>query len=93
MPGVLYRAHDDNLLGPRQGLRASLWRVEQVRNGTYRRWIMANLAALEPHIGALTPEAKAILHPLLPLPARARLRRLSPHRHWPQDRLALWLAA
>ena len=93
MPGILYRAHEGNLLGPRRGLRAKLWRAEQLRNGTYRRWIMANLAALEPHIGALTPEAAALLHRLIPLSARDRVRRISLHRHWPQDRLALWLAA
>lgn len=92
-PGVIYRSHSGNAHGPRFGLRANLWRLEQVRNGTYRRWIAANLAALEPHMTHLTPEAQALLRPLLPMPARARLRRLSTHRLWPQDRLALWLAA
>ena len=92
-PGLIYRAHKGNSLGPRHGLRANLWRLEQVRNGTYRQWISKNLAALEPHMTRLTPEAQALLRPLLPMPARARLRRLSIHRHWPQDRLALWLAA
>lgn len=93
MPGILYRAHDGNLLGPRRGVRAILWRAEQVRNGTYRTWIMANLAALEPHMNALTPEAGTVLRRIMPLSARARLRTLSLHRHWPHDRLALWLAA
>lgn len=92
-PGVIYRAHGNNHLGPRHGLRANLWRLQQVRNGTYRTWVSANLAALEPHMGHFTADAQAILRPLLPMSARARLRRLSAHRHWPQDRLALWLAA
>ncbi|MFP7572448.1 glycosyltransferase [Marivita sp. S2033] len=92
-PGVLYRAHGANQMGPRHGLRAALWRMWRVMNGTYRGWIEANLAALEPHIPLLTPESQQILRPLLPLAPRPRLRQLSAHRHWPQDRLALWLAA
>lgn len=90
-PGLLYRAHAGNTHGPRYGLRAKLWRIEQLRNGTYRRWVMRNLAALEPHIKQLTPEAQAALHPLLPVKPHIRLRRLSKHRHWRQDQLALWL--
>jgi len=92
-PGVIYRAHAGNAMGPRHGIRAKLWRLEQLRNGTYRTWISENLAALEPHMIHLTPEACAILAPLLPMPAGPRLRRLSLHRHWVQDRVALWLAA
>lgn len=90
-PGLLYRAHAGNTHGPRYGLRAKLWRMEQLRNGTYRTWIKANLAALEPYIDHLTPDAQATLRPLLPLPNRLSLRRLSKHRHWRQDQLALWL--
>lgn len=93
MPGLLYRAHGGNALGPRAGIRAALWRLRHLRNGTYHHWIAANLAALEPHMALLTPDARAILGPLLPLADRRRLRRLSPHRQWRQDRLALWLAA
>ncbi len=92
-PGILYRAHANNHLGPRDGLRAALWRLHKLMNGTYRSWISANLAALEPQIEALTSEAQAILRPLLPLAPRSRLRRLSAYRQWPRDRLALWLAA
>jgi len=92
-PGVIYRAHGGNHLGPRHGLRANLWRLEQVRNGTYRRWVTTNIVKLEPHMDQFIPEAQATLRPLLPMSASARLRRLSAHRHWPQDRLALWLAA
>ncbi|MCK0151967.1 glycosyltransferase [Marivita sp. S6314] len=92
-PGVIYRAHDTNALGPRHGMRAKLWRIKQLGNGTYRRWTDANLAALEPYMDRLTPEARAVLHTVLPLPPKHRLRHLSRDRHWPQDRLALWLAA
>lgn len=93
VPGLLYRAHTGNALGPRAGIRAALWRLRQLRNGTYRSWITANLAALEPHKNLLTPESQAILGSVLPLPARQRLRHLSGHRQWHRDRLALWLTA
>ncbi|WP_411237049.1 glycosyltransferase [Marivita sp. S0852] len=92
-PGVIYRAHDGNMLGPRHGLRANLRRLKQLRNGTYHTWFAANLAALEPHMSCLTPEASNLLQAVLAMPAKHRLRHLSPHRHLPRDRLALWVAA
>ena len=92
-PGLLYRAHAGNALGPRQGSRAALWRITRLMDGTYRRWIDANLAALEPHSDLLTPDSQEDLRSVLPLSPRTRLRRLSGHRQWRQDRLALWLAA
>jgi glycosyltransferase involved in cell wall biosynthesis len=92
-PGLLYRDHAGNMLGPRAGIRAALWRITRLMDGTYHRWITANLAALEPHTSLLTPDAQAALRAVLPLPARTRLRQLSGHRQWRQDRLALWLTA
>jgi glycosyltransferase involved in cell wall biosynthesis len=92
-PGLLYRAHAGNMLGPRYGSRAALWRITRLMDGTYHRWITANLAALEPHTSFLTPDAQAALRAVLPLPPRTRLRRLSGHRQWSRDRLALWLTA
>ncbi len=57
-PGVLYRQHRGNLLGAggrqRMGRAALLW------NGTYARWIDANIAALSGIAGHLTPEAAAL---------------------------------
>ena len=92
-PGLFYRSHAANTLGPRTGLRAALWRIGKLTDGSYARWLSANLAALETHMALLTPEAQAILRPLLPMPHRPRLRQLSRHRQWRQDRLALWLVA
>jgi hypothetical protein len=91
-PGVMYRAHGQNQVGPRQGPRAALWRLGQVMTGQYGACIDANLAALEPHMDLLTPASRATLIPLLAQSARSRLRALSPHRQRPQDRAALWLA-
>ncbi len=92
-PGLLYRAHDGNHLGPRAGLRAALWRLNHLRDGTYHRWVCANLAMLEPHMTHLTPANRDILRHALSLAPAPRLRQLSAHRHWWRDRLALWLAA
>lgn len=92
-PGLLYRAHAGNVLGPRHGSRAALRRIRLLADGTYRRWIDANLAALEPHFDLLTPRSRSLLEPLLDLRPGSRLRRLSGHRQWWRDRLALWLAA
>ncbi|MCL3883969.1 glycosyltransferase [Marivita sp. GX14005] len=92
-PGLLYRAHGGNQLGPRHGPRAALRRIAGLLDGTYRQWTETNLAALEPHMALLTPEAQEILRAALSLAPRPRLRRLSAHRHWPRDRVALWLGA
>ena len=92
-PGLFYRAHAGNHLGPRAGLRAALWRINKLRNGTYRAWVCQNLAMLEPYIDLLTPANQSILRHALSLAPRARLRQLSAYRHWRRDRLALWLSA
>jgi hypothetical protein len=92
-PGLLYRAHGGNHLGPRAGLRAALWRMNKLRDGTYRNWVCRNLALLEPHMDLLTPANQSTLRHALSLTPRARLRQLSAYRHWRRDRLALWLAA
>jgi len=91
-PGLLYRAHAGNHLGPRAGLAAALWRLNRLRDGTYRDWVCRNLALLEPHMDCLTPANQALLHQVLSLAPGPRLRQLSEHRHWRRDRLALWLA-
>lgn len=92
-PGLLYRAHVGNHLGPRIGLRAALWRMNRLTDGTYRGWINQNLAMLEPHMIQLTPANRTILRTLLSLDPGPRLRHLSAYRHWMRDRLALWLTA
>lgn len=90
-PGLLYRAHAGNHLGPRVGLRAALWRLNRLRDGTYRTWVCQNLAMLEPHMTHLTQTNRDRLRHLLSLAPGPRLRHLSAHRHWRRDRLALWL--
>ncbi|MDF1729777.1 MAG: glycosyltransferase [Sulfitobacter sp.] len=92
-PGLFYRAHAGNHLGPRAGLRAALWRMNKLRDGTYRNWVCMNLATLEPHMNHLTLTNQSILRHALSLAPGPRLRQLSTYRHWRRDRLALWLAA
>lgn len=92
-PGLLYRAHGGNHLGPRAGMRAALWRLNRLRDGSYRDWLCQNITALETHMTHLTPRNRTILRQVLSLDPGQRLRRLSTHRHWLRDRLALWLAA
>jgi hypothetical protein len=92
-PGLFYRRHAGNHLGPRAGLQAALWRLNKLRNGTYRRWVCTNLALLEPNIYHLSPTNQDILRHALSLAPGPRLRQLSAHRHWRRDRLALWLTA
>ena len=92
-PGLLYRAHGGNHLGPRVGPRAALWRLNRLRDGTYRSWVCTNLAMLEPHMHHLTPANHSILRHALSLAPGPRLRRLSAYRHWRRDRLALWFGA
>ena len=92
-PGLFYRAHADNHLGPRAGLRAALWRLNRLRDGSYRTWACQNMAMLEPHIAHLTPANQDILRHALSLAPGPRMRRLSAYRQWRRDRLALWLTA
>ncbi|MEL6550913.1 MAG: glycosyltransferase [Pseudomonadota bacterium] len=57
-PGLLYRQHDQNLLGARSGLKAHLSRLRMIRSHLYRDWISANLSALADLTDLLTPEAR-----------------------------------
>lgn len=92
-PGLLYRAHQDNHLGPRAGLRAALWRLNRLRDGTYRHWVETNMSVLETHLSHLTPSNQAQFRQVLSLAPGPRLRQLSAYRQWRRDRLALWLRA
>lgn len=92
-PRVLYRTHEANQLGPRGGGRRALWRMQQLVNGTYQSWVEINLAALETHNALLSPASRAVLKHLRTLAPAHRMRALSTCRHWPRDRLALWLAS
>jgi len=58
---LLYRQHDGNVMGAPQGGAAVWRRLAQLRTGTYRGWIAANLAGLGAVEPRLTPEARQII--------------------------------
>lgn len=58
---LLYRQHDDNLLGAHSGWRASLARARQVMGSTYASWLDANTAALIRCKPLLDPAASTTL--------------------------------
>lgn len=60
-PGVRYRQHASNVLGPMTGMTAYLRRAKLIFSGRYRLWRSANIAALSPLMGDMTAESRAIL--------------------------------
>jgi len=98
-PGLLYRQHDDNLLGANSGLSAALSRVSLVLKGRLRDWTDINVAALQASAHRLTEANRQRLRLFaqarqMPLPARLMaLRRLGIYRQSPIDTAGLWVAA
>lgn len=72
---LLYRQHDDNLLGAHRGLGASLRRAQLVLGRTYGAWVRDNLAALRRAEALLSPGNRALLARLETIPPHAGLRR------------------
>lgn len=97
-PGVLYRQHGRNVLGANRGLRARLHRLRLVLDGTYRRWLEANLAALQATAHLLTPGHQAVLATVVearraPMARRVRLlRRAGIYRQGPATDAVMWLS-
>ncbi|MBQ0720524.1 MAG: glycosyltransferase family 2 protein [Gammaproteobacteria bacterium] len=60
-PRVLYRQHDQNVLGAPPGWRASSKRIKLLLEGRFKRWNDINIEALQKASELLTPENKAIL--------------------------------
>lgn len=96
---LYYRQHGRNVLGAHRGPGPALRRMAQAMDGTYRGWIAANLAALEPLAEHLTPENRArvaALSETLGQQGRRRLRslrRAGVRRDSPAGRLALSVMA
>lgn len=93
-PGLFYRAHGRNQLGPRHGARAALKRLRRLFDGSYGGWVAANLRALAAREALLLPETRALLHDLEPgAPRHARaLARAGAWRQTRRDAAALWAA-
>lgn len=99
-PHLLYRQHDANAVGARQGLRARMARASRLSDGVFRRWTDGNLATLRSSRDALTPEARTILDRYMDLragPAAKRPRALARLGLYRQSQaetaLFTWLAA
>lgn len=60
-PTLFYRQHQHNTLGTNATLAAKKRRFKLLLQGEYRRWIDANLTALEPHKKRLLPPNVQVL--------------------------------
>ena len=60
-PTVRYRQHENNLIGSNNSWPARLYRIKQLLQGRFRRWIDANIASLRDIEGQLTPENRSTL--------------------------------
>lgn len=61
VPDVLYRQHQDNLVGANDNWIAVAQRISFVLNGRFREWTDRNLQILEDNKDLLTPEARQTL--------------------------------
>ncbi|WP_161594659.1 glycosyltransferase family 2 protein [Marimonas lutisalis] len=60
-PTILYRQHDNNIIGSNTGLMAQVKRLYAVLNNRFRDWNSRNLAALEACSDMLTAENRALV--------------------------------
>jgi len=97
-PALIYRQHDDNLIGANLSSAARLSRILALLNGRFRDWNETGLAALAGPAHRFTPEAQQVLAHYRAArsgPVRARLRALRDSGVWRQSRsgtVALYLA-
>lgn len=98
-PRLLYRQHDDNLIGANASFASRVNRFHAMMRGTYRGWNDANIATLFAVADLLTPESVDLLHRFArdrDAPVQARLRLIGEtglHRKGTANQTALWLAA
>lgn len=97
VPSVLYRQHDNNVIGHKQGRRALITRSRGHLAGRYRTWARQNIAALKVCAPLLTQENRHCLDAfskalMAPLPQKvAELRRSGIYYQKRRDYLAFWL--
>jgi len=60
-PGLLYRQHDNNLIGANDSWRARWKRLKMVFEGTYQSWLDDNIDTLSRSAHRFTPENRAVL--------------------------------
>ncbi|WP_244867512.1 glycosyltransferase [Vannielia litorea] len=97
-PSLLYRQHGANLIGANDGMRARARRLRMVMDGTYKRWMETNIAALKACAKYFTPENRRILRRVIaarrqPLPVRMKmLRDAGIHRQTQFASSVMWLS-
>ncbi|MEL7151537.1 MAG: glycosyltransferase family 2 protein [Pseudomonadota bacterium] len=97
-PHVLYRQHQNNLIGSNSGWTARIARLKALLRGRFRDWTTANCAALNRSRHWLTPDARETLFEFDaarsgPLLKRLfALKRSGVFRQSQRSQLALWLA-
>lgn len=96
-PSVLYRQHDRNVVGARDGLRSRFQRLKHLYRDDFRQWMQINRAALEDARHFLTPDSRLVLDHFnrlqSPLPHRLiAMRSGGFHRQGRLAQLALWAA-
>ena len=59
-PYVLYRQHDNNVIGANKGVRAKLLRFKKILSNEFRTWAGNNIKALSPLLPQMTAENQAV---------------------------------
>jgi glycosyltransferase involved in cell wall biosynthesis len=97
-PRILYRQHDDNLIGSNTGYIGSLRRLVMLAQGRFERWNNVNVTALKACEDLLTADARDVLLAFSEarsgtlLRRLAALRRAGVYRQSRRGQVSLWLA-
>ena len=97
-PTLLYRQHEQNLIGANDGWRARMSRISMLLGGQFTDWNAANITALRASAPRLTTESRTALEAFAmlrvgALPVRLwRFARAGLYRQTALGQAALWLA-
>ena len=75
-PTLLYRQHEDNLIGANTGFRSRLGRIQKMLGGRFRIWNEKNLRVMNAYSSSLTPENRHLLAQFHDLRSHRLLQRL-----------------
>lgn len=98
-PSLLYRQHQENVIGNNAGFSAQMRRMAGLLNGTYRRWNATNIDAIEANSDLLTNAAATafqdlkLLHNSRGFGALKILKNSGLYRQSRLSHAALWVGA
>lgn len=98
-PHLLYRQHSSNVIGANSNWSSKFMRFGMMLQGTYRKWMTQNIAALDSCRPLLTPQAQALLQRLKQDRDKSLFKRLhllwgtGLHRKGYLNQSTLWIAA